>query len=61
MECTIDDGTKGRTRMSCDICRSSSCTAAFHSVEEQERYTEVILAFERARELRRELEEDDEH
>jgi transcription elongation factor Elf1 len=39
----------------CDICGRSSCTESFHSLEEQERYSKVIEAFERARELRAQL------
>jgi transcription elongation factor Elf1 len=47
--------------MSCDICGRTSCCVSFHSHEEQDRYSEVIEAFERARELRAEVrnEEDD--
>lgn len=37
----------------CDICERSSCSPAFHPLEEQERYENVIEAFDRARELRR--------
>lgn len=36
----------------CDICGRGACTESFHSLEEQERYAEVIEAFDRARELR---------
>lgn len=38
--------------MSCDICGRGSCAPSFHSHEEQERYEEVIEAFDKARELR---------
>ena len=41
--------------MSCDICASGSCCASFHSLEEQERFRMVIEAFERARNLRDEV------
>lgn len=36
----------------CDICGRSSCCPSFHSLEEQERYEEVIELFDKARELR---------
>lgn len=36
----------------CDICGRGSCRPSFHSLGEQERYSEVIEAFDRARELR---------
>lgn len=39
----------------CDICGRSSCCAAFHSPEEQDRYEKVIEAFDRARELRQQV------
>lgn len=56
----------------CDICGRGSCSESFHSLEEQERYEEVIAAFDKARELRqkvrdeldeeaREKEDEDEH
>jgi transcription elongation factor Elf1 len=48
--------------MSCDICGRGSCEPCFHSFEEQDRYSYVIEAFDRARELRakvrRELDEE---
>ena len=49
--------------MSCDICGRGSCCNSFHSLEEQERFSAVIEAFEKARELResiRNAEEDEE-
>jgi hypothetical protein len=36
----------------CDICGRASCAAMFHSLEEQERYADVIEAFQHARDLR---------
>lgn len=41
--------------MSCDICGRGSCTPAFHSLDEQERYEKVIDAFDHARELREQV------
>jgi len=38
--------------VSCDICGRSSCIASFHSLVEQEQYSDVIEAFKRARRLR---------
>ena len=38
--------------MSCDICGRGNCTPSFHSLEEQERYSDVIDAFDKARDLR---------
>jgi transcription elongation factor Elf1 len=38
--------------MSCDICGRGSCCPSFHSPEEQDRYAKVIEAFDKARELR---------
>ena len=38
--------------MSCDICGRSSCCNSFHSLEEQEKYSKAIEAFDRAREIR---------
>lgn len=38
--------------VSCDICGRGSCSPCFHSLEEQEKYEKVIEAFDRARELR---------
>lgn len=43
--------------MSCDICDSSSCCVSFHSIEEQHKYSEVIELFEKARDLRTEIQE----
>lgn len=43
--------------MSCDICGRGACDSLFHSIEEQVAYAKVIEAFERARELRREVRE----
>lgn len=49
--------------MSCDICSRSSCTNSFHSIEEQRRFSDVIDAFDRARDLRdnvrKEIEEEE--
>lgn len=44
--------------MSCDICGRGNCIESFHSAEEQRRYEKVIEAFDRARELRREVREE---
>ena len=44
--------------MSCAICRRSSCTQSFHSLAEQERYSEVISLYEKGpafREMAKEL------
>ena len=41
--------------MSCDICGRGSCCEFFHSLEEQQRYEKVIDAFEKARELRKQV------
>ena len=41
--------------MGCDICDKESCCPSFHSLEEQERFEKVIEAFDRAREMRTEL------
>ena len=38
--------------MACDICGRGNCTESFHSLEEQERYSDVIDLFEKARDLR---------
>ena len=38
--------------MSCDICERSNCCVSFHSLEEQDYYSEVIVAFDIAREIR---------
>lgn len=45
--------------MSCDICGRGSCVPSFHSLEEQERYEKVIEAFDRARELRARLQQEE--
>jgi hypothetical protein len=44
--------------MSCDICGRGSCTPMFHSSDEQRRFEKVIEAFERARELRAQVNEE---
>ena len=36
----------------CDICGRAGCATSFHSLDEQARYEKVIAAFEKARELR---------
>jgi len=36
----------------CDICGKASCCVSFHPVDEQERFSDVIAAFETAREMR---------
>ena len=46
--------------MSCDICGRSSCANWMHSEEQIDRYSKVIEAFEKARELRKQLEEEEE-
>ena len=38
--------------MSCAICGRGGCTPSFHSLKEQDQYSEVIEAFDRARDLR---------
>lgn len=45
--------------MSCDICGRGSCASWMHSTEEQERYAEVIEAFERARDIRDRIRNED--
>jgi transcription elongation factor Elf1 len=45
--------------MGCDICGRGSCTTAFHSIAEQERYEKVIEAFDHARELREQVRNED--
>ena len=42
----------------CDICGRGSCANWMHSQEEQERYEKVIEAFDRARELRKQVRND---
>ena len=44
--------------MSCDICGRGSCCSSFHTQEEQDRYSKVIEAFDKARELRRRVREE---
>lgn len=44
--------------MSCDICGRGSCCPMFHSGEEQRRFKKVIEAFDRAREMRAQLNAD---
>lgn len=39
----------------CDICGRGSCANWMHSLEEQERYEKVIEAFDKARDLREQL------
>lgn len=51
--------------MSCAICQRSSCTQSFHSLEQQERYFEVICAmdsgqFDLAQKLREKIENEEE-
>ncbi len=47
--------------MSCDICGRGACANWMHSEEEQERFAKVIELFEKAREERqRVLDNDDE-
>lgn len=41
--------------MSCDICGRNSCISSFHSLEEQEKYKKVIVAFDLARSLHESL------
>jgi hypothetical protein len=41
--------------MTCDICGRGACANSFHSLAEQERYADVIAAFDRAREMRADL------
>ena len=45
--------------MSCDICGRGSCAAWMHSSEEQERYAKAIDAFDRAREIRQQIKDED--
>jgi len=44
--------------MSCDICGRGSCTPMFHSADEQRRFEKVIEAFDKARELRAQVNEE---
>ena len=44
--------------MSCDICGRGSCCSMFHSGEEQRRFEKVIEAFDRAREMRAQVNAD---
>lgn len=44
--------------MSCDICGRGSCCPMFHSGEEQRRFEKVIEAFDKARELRQQVNEE---
>ena len=46
--------------MSCDICGRSSCANWMHSAEQIDRYSDVIEAVDKARELRKLLEEEEE-
>jgi len=41
--------------MVCDICGRTSCCPSFHCFEEQNRFEKVIEAFDRARELRKQM------
>lgn len=41
--------------MPCEICKRSSCTKSFHSLEEQERYEERQLMSDDVDELRAEI------
>ena len=41
--------------MSCDICAKESCCPLFHSFEDQKRFEKVIEAFDKAREMRTNL------
>lgn len=41
--------------MSCHICGRGGCASWMHSLEEQERYAEVIELFEKAEELREKI------
>ena len=43
----------------CDICGRGSCAAWMHSAEEQEKYSEAIDAFEKAREIRQRIRDED--
>ena len=38
--------------MGCDICGRGGCCNSFHSLEEQARYEKVIEIFDKARDLR---------
>lgn len=43
----------------CDICGRSSCANWMHSTDEQERYAPAIEAFERAREIRERIRDEE--
>ena len=45
--------------MSCDICGRSSCANWMHSPEEQERFAKAIEAFEKAREIRQQIRDEE--
>jgi hypothetical protein len=46
--------------MSCDICGRGSCANWLHSADEQRKYEKVIEAFDKARELRDEVRNEEE-
>ena len=46
--------------MSCDICGRTGCVESFHSLEEQERFSESTEAFEKAREIRERIRTEEE-
>ncbi len=51
-KCAGEPNQYWRVEMACDICGRGSCTPSFHSLEEQEIYSEVIDLFDKARDLR---------
>ena len=42
--------------MSCPICQRGNCTESFHSLEEQEAFSEATAAYEHYLDVRRECE-----
>lgn len=46
--------------MACDICGKGSCASWMHSAAEQERYAPAVEAFERAREIRQHIRDEEE-
>lgn len=46
--------------MSCDICGRGSCSNWMHTIEEQEKYEDVIALFDKARELREKIRKEEE-
>ncbi len=57
-KCAGEQNQYWRVEMACDICGRASCTNSFHSLEEQEIYSAAIDLFDRAREMRAKIEEE---